>query len=145
MSAGRIYTHRAQSAHHVRERPHHLRYPGAPPRSLNLCGLGLRHRGSLAAGRFMECGAGGSMQPNRARWINRAPESTGTVTARNARAGSAMPEASETTSGNAMTAEETKEWEKCRRDVEGVQPSRLSSSATCFLPRALCRTGVRAM
>ena len=51
-------------------------------------------------------------EPNRARWINRAPGATGTVLARNARAGSAMPEASETTSGNAMTADERKEWEK---------------------------------
>ena len=31
-------------------------------------------------------------EPNRARWINRAPGATGTVLARNARAGSAMPE-----------------------------------------------------
>jgi hypothetical protein len=43
-------------------------------------------------------------EPNRARWINRAPGATGTVLARNARAGSAP--------GNAMTAEERKEWEK---------------------------------
>ncbi|GFZ44321.1 hypothetical protein JCM24511_02043 [Saitozyma sp. JCM 24511] len=51
-------------------------------------------------------------EPNRARWINRAPGATGTVLVRNARAGSAMPEVSETTSGNAMTADERKEWEK---------------------------------
>ncbi|RSH95824.1 hypothetical protein EHS25_000917 [Saitozyma podzolica] len=51
-------------------------------------------------------------EPNRARWINRAPGATGTVTARNVRAGWAMPEVSETVSGNAMTAEEKKEWEK---------------------------------
>jgi hypothetical protein len=51
-------------------------------------------------------------EPNRARWINRARGATGTVLARNARAGSAMPEASETTSGNAMTADEREEWEK---------------------------------
>ena len=51
-------------------------------------------------------------EPNRARWINRAPGATGTVLARNARAGSEMPEASETTSGNAMTADERKEWQK---------------------------------
>jgi hypothetical protein len=51
-------------------------------------------------------------EPNRASWINRAPGATGTVLARNARAGSAMPEGSETTSGNAMTADEKKEWEK---------------------------------
>jgi hypothetical protein len=56
--------------------------------------------------------AGLDAEPNRARWINRAPGATGTVLARNTRAGPAMPEASETTSGNAMTAEERKEWEK---------------------------------
>jgi hypothetical protein len=44
--------------------------------------------------------------------MNRAPGATGTVLAKNAGAGSAMPEASETTSGDAMTAEERKEWEK---------------------------------
>ncbi|RSH82928.1 hypothetical protein EHS25_005918 [Saitozyma podzolica] len=46
------------------------------------------------------------------RTINRAPGATGTVLARNARAGSAMPEASETASGNAMTTDERKEWEQ---------------------------------
>jgi hypothetical protein len=56
--------------------------------------------------------AGLDAEPNRARWINRAPGATGTVLARNTRAGPAMPEASKTTSGNAMTAEERKEWKK---------------------------------
>ena len=60
-------------------------------------------------------------EPNRARWINRAPGATGTVTARNARAGSAMPEVSETVSGNAMTAEEKKEWEKWQKRESKAQ------------------------
>jgi hypothetical protein len=53
-------------------------------------------------------------EPNRVRYINRAPGATGMLLARNARAGSAMPEAAETTSGKVMvmTAEERKEWEK---------------------------------
>jgi hypothetical protein len=51
-------------------------------------------------------------EPNRARWINRASGATGTVLRKNTRAGSAMPAASETTSGNAMTADGRKEWEK---------------------------------
>jgi hypothetical protein len=51
-------------------------------------------------------------EPNRVRWIDRAPGATGTVQSRNARTGSALPEASETTSGNAMTVEERKEWAK---------------------------------
>jgi hypothetical protein len=54
-------------------------------------------------------------EPNGARWMNQAPGATGTVTARNARAGSAMPEVSETLSAHAMTAEEKKEWEKCQK------------------------------
>jgi hypothetical protein len=55
-------------------------------------------------------------EPNGARWMNQAPGATGTVTARNARAGSAMLEVSETLSAHAMTAEEKKEWESfaCR-------------------------------
>jgi len=60
-------------------------------------------------------------EPNRARWIDRAPGATGTVTARNARAGSAMPEVSETVSGNAMTAEEKKEWEKWQKRESKAQ------------------------
>jgi hypothetical protein len=54
-------------------------------------------------------------EPNGARWMNQAPGATGTVTTRNARAGSAVPEVSETLSGHAMTAEEKKEWEKCQK------------------------------
>jgi hypothetical protein len=62
-------------------------------------------------------------KPNRARWINRAPGATGTVVARNARAGSAMPEASEMALGNAMTAEERKEWEKWQKRESKAQGS----------------------
>jgi hypothetical protein len=62
-------------------------------------------------------------EPNRARWINRAPGATGTVVARNARAGSAMPEASEMALGNAMTAEERKEWEKWQKRESKAQGS----------------------
>jgi hypothetical protein len=43
------------------------------------------------------------------------------VTARNARAASAMPEVSETVSGNAMAAEEKKEWEKWQKRESKAQ------------------------
>jgi hypothetical protein len=56
-----------------------------------------------------------ALEPNQAWWLDRAPGATGTVTARNGGAVSALPEVAETVSGIAVAAQRKKEWEKWQK------------------------------